>query len=81
VIDEEAEISVAEYNVLESFAEAIRLFVTNPNLLEVGRPARWEHLRSAMGLKPLHDASWRTVMSKASNVVRRAVEEWLEESG
>jgi len=76
-IDEEMEVSSGESNLHESFAEAIRLFVTNPNLLEVGRPARWEYLRSRY--RPLHDASWRTVLSKASDVVHRAVEEWLDE--
>lgn len=76
-VDEEVEVSEAESNILESFAEAIRLFITNPNLLEVGRPARWDYLRSRY--KPLHNSSWRTVLSKAPPLVHRAIGKWMDD--
>lgn len=77
VADNEDEVSSVEYNVLESFAEAIRLFVTNPTLLKEGRPDRYEYLTKGMGLKPLHDRPWKVVLSKAGVRVQRAVEAWL----
>jgi hypothetical protein len=80
VIGDEAEISNSEYNDRESFAEAIRLFITNPNLLEIGRPARWEYLRSNLKLKPLHNTNWKTVLSKAHKRARLVTDKWVSES-
>ena len=77
VIDNEEEVSGIEHNVHEAFAEAIRLFVTNPDLLRRGRPDRYEYLTKGMGLKPLHSGSWRLVLARAGKGVRGAVEKWL----
>jgi hypothetical protein len=80
VVDDEEEVSRGEYNVHESFAEAIRLFVTNPDLLRRGRPERWEHIVGKLKLKPLHDEPWQRVLSKAPLYVKRSVVEWLVDS-
>lgn len=77
VVDEEEDVSRIEHNVLESFAEAIRLFVTNPDLLRVGRPDRYEYLTKTIGLKPLHLTPWRSVLRNAGKRVRSAAEAWL----
>lgn len=77
IVDNEEEVSRAETNVLESFAEAIRLFITNPHLLEQGRPDRYEYLTKCIGLKPLHQTTWRRVLSKAGPRVVSATESWL----
>lgn len=52
IVEEEEAISCLEPDVLESFAEAVRLFITNNELLKVGRPVRWEYLTSRLGLTP-----------------------------
>ncbi len=77
VVDNEDEVSSVEHNVLESFAEAIRLFITNPDLLRQGRPDRYEYLTKGMGLKPLHNLSWRTVLRNAGKRVVSAAQTWL----
>jgi hypothetical protein len=77
VVDNEEEISTIEYNVPESFAEAIRLFVTNPDLLREGRPERYEYLTKGMGLKPLHSHSWKRVLRNAGKRVNDAVVKWI----
>ena len=77
LVDEEVEISRAEHNVRESFAESIRLFITNPDLLLRGRPRRWDHLVYDLKLKPLHDTRWQTVLQKTPRYVHQAVERWL----
>ena len=77
VADDEEEISSVEHNVLESFAEAIRLFITNPDLLQQGRPDRYEYLTRGMGLKALHLTGWRTVLRNAGKRVRSSAEAWL----
>lgn len=78
VVDHEEDVSTAEYNLLESFAEAIRLFITNPTLLAAGRPDRFEYLTKAVGLKPIHMSPWRTVLSRSGARVLGAAEAWLE---
>ena len=80
LIDCEAEISDEEYNIHESFAEAIRLFITNPDLLMRGRPARWELLTRQLGLRPLHVKGWKVVLQKAPKYVHSAVEWWLQDA-
>lgn len=77
VVDSEEEVSSVEYNVLESFAEAIRLFITNPDLLRRGRPDRYDYITKGMGLKPLHSHGWRTVLQKAGPRVHTAARAWL----
>ncbi len=78
-IDDEDEVSRGEFNVHESFAEAIRLFITNPDLLRLGRPIRWEQLVVNLRLRPLHQERWTTVLQKAPKYVHRAVRAWLSD--
>lgn len=80
LLDIEPEVSEEEFNVHESFAEAIRLFITNPGLLRRGRPARWELLTGQLGLRPLHNHGWRFVLRKAPKYVHSAVEWWLQDA-
>ncbi len=77
VVDGEEDISSVEHNILESFAEAIRLFITNPALLREGRPDRFDYLTRSVGLKPLHGSPWRTVLGKAGKRVLASVERWI----
>lgn len=49
---DEAPVSGYEPNRQESWAEAWRLFCTNPDLLRVGRPRRWHTLTETLGLVP-----------------------------
>lgn len=79
VVDGEEDVSTAEYNLLESFAEAIRLFITNPRLLAEGRPDRFEHLTRTVGLKPLYWSPWRHVLSRAGARVVASTEAWLDQ--
>ena len=79
LVDEESEVSRFEYNIQESFAEAIRLFITNPDLLRVGRPQRWEFLTKTLRLKPLHATPWRRVLNRSAKVVRASVPAWVAE--
>lgn len=77
VIEHEEDISTCEHTVQESFAEAIRLFVSNPDLLCQGRPERYEYLTKKVGLKPLHDMPWRVVLRNAGKRVLASTEAWL----
>lgn len=77
IVDNEEEISTVEANVPESFAEAIRLFVTNPDLLRQGRPERYEYLTKGMGLKPLHSHGWKRVLRSAGKRVNAAAAKWI----
>ena len=46
----------------ERFAEAFKLWATNPNLLYEGRPRRWALLYELLG-EPAWDAPWREVLT------------------
>lgn len=80
LIDCEEEVSGEEFNIHESFAEAIRLFITNPDLLKKGRPNRWALLVDHLALRPLHNQGWQKVLVKAPKYVHRAVEAWLRDA-
>jgi len=51
--------------VAEDFAETVKLFVLNPDLLRLGRPRRWSMLVDGFGLQPVIDADWQTVLQNA----------------
>ena len=61
----------------EMFAESVRLFMLNPNLLREGRPNRWKFLTNELGLKPSHDLDWRQVIIHASADIVSETESWL----
>ncbi len=79
IVEEEEEVSGFEHNVQEAFAEAIRLFVTNPRLLQAGRPLRWSYLTERLRLKPLCATPWMKVLSLSANVVRASAQRWMED--
>lgn len=60
----EERVSGYEPNRAESFAEAFRLFVTNPDMLRAGRPARWAHLTEGLGLVPGPLTPWDEVLAE-----------------
>lgn len=55
----------------ESFAETMKLFITNPDLLRLGAPRRFTFILS-LGLTPLHHLTWRDVASD-----HKICEDWL----
>lgn len=65
--------SYAEENPAEWFAEAFRLFVTNPDLLRYVRPETYTVLREKF--KPVVYAGWRVALG--SNVPQRVVKSLL----
>lgn len=75
-MDERA-VSGYEPNAHETIAEAVRLFILNPDLLRCGRPKRYAYLES-MGMRPLHDLSWREVLANAHPKLVRAAERWIQ---
>lgn len=60
----EAPVSGYEPDRAERFAEAFRLFVTNPDLLRAGRPVRWAHLTEVLGLDPGPLVPWDQVLAE-----------------
>lgn len=47
----------------EDIAESVMLFVTNPELLQLGWPRRYWMLTNAYGLCPVETRSWREVLA------------------
>lgn len=48
-----------EPNEYERFAETIKIFLTNPNLLKHYNEKRYKFLTDNLKLKPLHDRDWK----------------------
>jgi len=77
VLKREAPCTRYEPNMSEAFAEAFKLFLTNPDLLRVGRPLRWEFFTKRLKLKPVRDLSWRAVLRRAHPKFIAAAESWI----
>lgn len=76
LIGSEPPVSSYAPNEDEDFAEAIKLFITNPDLLQCGRPERYHYLVDALGLVPIVERPWREVLSKAHPRLIAAAENW-----
>lgn len=74
----EAHVSGYEPNIYEVMAEACRLFILNPKLLEEGRPERYRFLTGHLNLKPVHDVPWREVLKNAHPKLIAGAESWLK---
>jgi hypothetical protein len=60
----------------EKMAEAARLFITNPDLLRIGRPYRYEIF--SRHYTPVVKHRWKTVLKNAHPKIISAAERWIE---
>ena len=60
-LPKERQITSYEPNAGERFAETIKLFLGNPNLLQEYDPGRYSKLLQ-LGLKPIHNKAWQQIM-------------------
>lgn len=74
----EARVSSYEPNAGEAFAESMKLFILNPELLREGRPMRWKFLTETAGLKPVHSTPWKAVLRNAHPRLIEGGERWLK---
>lgn len=61
----------------ESIAEAFKLFITNPNLLKVGRPLRYNFIINEFNVQPLHDIPWQDILLHAHPKFIKAAHSWI----
>ena len=73
-------VSGYEPNNSESFAESMRLFILNPDLLKQANPIRYEFLRKELGLRPLTKKNWEEVLEKegAHERIVNAARNWID---
>lgn len=79
-IKTEASVSSYEPNVRETFAESMKLFILNPDLLKIGRPLRYKFLTEVVKLKPAIEDSWEVVLQNAHPKLISAAESWISAS-
>lgn len=74
----EPRVSTYEPNSNERFAEAVKLFMTNPDLLRVGRPTRYEFL--SRYLTPVVEGGWWDILRTrgAHDKYEHAARRWME---
>jgi hypothetical protein len=71
-------VSSYEPNAQEVFAESMKLFILNPDLLRQGRPLRYEFLKS-LGLEPVIADSWQNVLIHAHPKLIAAAKNWIKQ--
>lgn len=77
IIKQESPITSYEPNYGESFAEMFRLFMLNPNLLELGRPKRYEYITKELKLLPIHNQKWEDVLKYAHPRIIEVAKKWI----
>lgn len=68
-------VSGYEPNYAEAFAETMRVFILNPNLLELGIPSRYAYIIQVLGLLPSETRDWKTVIGNEKYFP--AAEKWI----
>jgi hypothetical protein len=76
IVDKHKAQAVSGYEPIydESFAETMRLFSTNPDLLRRGSPLRYEYVTRY--LRPWHSATMDDVLANAPDFIRTNAEKW-----
>lgn len=79
-VKQEAQVSgYMPHIVDEAFAEAMRLYILNPDLLAIARPQRYYLIRHELGLYHI-EGSWRDVLKDAPVHIRQASANFAKES-
>ena len=73
----ESKVSSYEPNAAECFAESMKLFVLNPDLLKQGRPKRYKFLTETCGLRPVITDKWEIVLGNAHEKLISAAGNWI----
>lgn len=76
----EERVSSYEPNPYESWAEAMRLFILNPSLLQEGRPLRYDFFVKHAKLQPIVDRQWREILVNAHPRLIAAAESWIKKN-
>lgn len=74
----ESQVTSYEPNLSERFAEAIKVFILNPDLLRQGRPKRYEFMIEKAKLRPVIDDDWETVLCNAHPKIISAARNWIK---
>lgn len=69
--------SYGAQSVEEDFAESMKLFLLNPDLLLKGRPRRYSMLADGFGLQPVVEADWSDVLVFAHEKLLAAACNWI----
>lgn len=72
----EARVSSYEPNEAESWAEAMKLFILNPDLLKQGRPIRYNII--SQHFTPVITDAWQIVLGNAHEKIIDAAQNWIK---
>jgi len=79
-VNQEKPVSGYEPTYGEAFAEAMRVFISNPDLLRAARPQRYYLIRHELGLHHGVEGSWQDVLKDAPLHIRQASEKFAKET-
>lgn len=74
----ESVVTSYEPNEHEKFAEAFKLFITNPDLLKTGRPQRFKFFTEVLKLVPNHCEPWKNILGGAHPKLQNAAANWIK---
>jgi hypothetical protein len=78
IIKNEKRVSSYEPNCSEAFAEAMKLFVLNPDLLKTGRPKRYNYLKNVLKIKTVIKNPYKEVLKNSHEKLLAAAENWIK---
>lgn len=77
-VKKEPKVSSYEPNKKEVFAEMMKLFILNPDLLKQGRPLRWKFLTENLGFQPFITDKWENILKNANPKIISAAKNWIK---
>ena len=72
IVEHSKPVSGYEPTIGEAFAESMRIYIFNPDLLHKARPSRYDFI--AQFFPPLHNMQWQDVLINAPDFIKRAAE-------
>ncbi len=73
----ESSIFKKDDSYLNDFTECVRLLITNPSLLMLGRPQKWTYFTKYLNLKPVFNSNWEEILKYSDSNSKDSIKRWL----
>ena len=78
ILKKEKKVSSYEPNAQEAFAESMKVFILNSDLLKTGRPLRYNFIRNIVNIQPVIESPWKEVLKNAHPKIISAASNWIK---
>ena len=73
----ESSIFKKDESYLNDFTECVRLLITNPSLLMIGRPQKWTYFTKYLNLKPVLNLNWEELLYYSDSNSKESIRRWI----